>query len=400
MLPNQLTRELFASYPPEARELAMSSIAVLQKIPIGFLLSLLRELVEYDEKFPAEKSGIRRELSYLGSLDAAHFADTFAGFSKLNLSEITRTDRWVTRPMQTTEDLSAYLWSTGQMDAFRAAAIAYGEKTRMALAPPPPAVAHLGIAVIGQGVPSYEGELYSLLRKHGTYFTEVTPEGGLDFLTSAVESRAKTHPSPYAHWYIDGGEALNHSSQVTAVSYNSLAPTRDALLAKIQHEVSKPGMGPEQLRDFLVRLLPADLGMTGDAVLDRFSLKVLTEGSGTQIFSTTFAQWTAREVLRRASPLTVLVRFSPRQRQRPMNELLASNQTPIEFDPLGSLIDADMAAYYQWINQQHLPGADTSSFVVWFEGHRQALAIGPTLPRGVESKSAINLDALVRLATS
>ena len=46
-------------------------------------------------------------------------------------------------------------------------------------------------------------------------------------------------------------------------------------------------------------------------MLDRFQVKLLTEGSGTQIFSTTFAQWTAREALRRAQSQTLLVRFAP-----------------------------------------------------------------------------------------
>jgi hypothetical protein len=132
--------------------------------------------------------------------------------------------------------------------------------------------------------------------------------------------------------------------------------------------------------------------------MDRFEVKLLTEGSGTQIFSTTFAQWTAREVLRRAQPHTLLVRFAPRQRQRPMNELLAGTGSNIEVDPTGSLVDADMAAYYQWINQQRLPGSEKSSFLVWFEVHSQALAIAPSLPRGAESSSALNLGELLSLA--
>ena len=132
--------------------------------------------------------------------------------------------------------------------------------------------------------------------------------------------------------------------------------------------------------------------------MDRFEVKLLTEGSGTQIFSTTFAQWTAREVLRRAQPHTLLVRFAPRQRQRPMNELLSGTGSNAEVDPTGSLIDADMAAYYQWINQQRLPGSERSSFLVWFEGHSQALAISPSLPRGTESNSALNLGELLSLA--
>jgi len=53
----------------------------------------------------------------------------------------------------------------------------------------------------------------------------------------------------------------------------------------------------------------------GDAVLNRFQLSVLTEGSGTQIYSTTFVQWAARELLRRAQPLTLLARFAPRLRE-------------------------------------------------------------------------------------
>src|SRR5437762_14205945 len=94
---------------------------------------------------------------------------------------------------------------------------------------------------------------------------------------------------------------------------------------------------------------PEDLGMNRDCsgtpkdeVLERFEISMLTEGSGTQIFSTTFAQWTAREALRRAQPLTLLVRFAPRQRQKPMNEMLSAGHEVAELDPLGSLIDADI----------------------------------------------------------
>ncbi|MGA8042574.1 MAG: hypothetical protein WCA37_07215, partial [Terracidiphilus sp.] len=144
----------------------------------------------------------------------------------------------------------------------------------------------------------------------------------------------------------------------------------------------------------------ADLGMnpTSDPVLSRFQVKILTEGSGTQIFSTTFAQWTAREVLRRAQALTLLVRFAPRQRQLPMNEMLSNANPHPTLDPLGSLVDADMGAYYNWINQQRLSGAQDSAFVAWFEGHAQAVVIAPTLPRGAESSSAMNLGQLVQLA--
>jgi hypothetical protein len=158
----------------------------------------------------------------------------------------------------------------------------------------------------------------------------------------------------------------------------------------MQRQSETPGNGPENLRTVMAALHPADLHfdqITKDPVLARFEMRLLTEGSGTQIFSTTFAQWAAREALRRAQPLTLLVRFAPRQRQRPMNELLSVSTQKVELDPAGSLVDADMGAYYNWINQQRLAGADQSSFIAWFEDHNEAVAIGPGVPRGTVSSA-------------
>ncbi len=78
-----------------------------------------------------------------------------------------------------------------------------------------------------------------------------------------------------------------------------------------------------------------------------------------------------------------------------MNEMLSGVSANSEFDFIGSLIDADMGAYYNWVNQQRLPGAEQSSFVVWFEGHNQALTIGPSTPRGTQSTSAVDLSQLL-----
>jgi hypothetical protein len=165
-------------------------------------------------------------------------------------------------------------------------------------------------------------------------------------------------------------------------------------------EIEKPGMGPETLRTLLAQMSPAEIGLgkSGDAVLDHFQMKILTEGSGTQIFSTTFAQWTAREALRRAQPCTLLVRFAPRQRQKPMNELL-SEPDEAELDPVGSLIDADFGAYYNWINQQRLPGANQASFLAWFENHGNAVAIGPAMPRETQSSKTTDLRDLISWMT-
>jgi hypothetical protein len=402
MLPRDLRVEQFASYPPRARALVVTHLDALRQLPLGFLPSLLREVIDYDYKFPAERAAIDRELADLSSLSPAQMTEWFHAFAQFSLSPKLESFDWINQPAQFVEQLSAYLWTTHQLDSFRQAAIVYGERLQATKPPEAIPVRRLGIAVIGQGVTAYDAPLFRNLRPHGAYFAHVKPDNGLQLLLNAVAARAKAHPVPYGHWYIDGGQEADHSPSLTCVSYHALEPTRAALLHKIQADIQRPGMGPEELRTHLARLVPADLGMdeVGDAVLDRFQVKLLTEASGTQIFSTTFAQWTAREALRRAQSLTLLVRFAPRQRQKPMNELLSSSQGNVELDLAGSLVDADMGAYYNWLNQQRLPGADKSAFLVWFEGHSQAPVIGPSIPRGTESTTVADLGDLVALATT
>jgi hypothetical protein len=397
MLPRDLKPEQFSGYPPEARKLVTRYLAALQRLPLSFLPSLLREAIEFDFKFSAERKTLERELANLSSLSAAQTADWFQGFTQISLSADLERFDWVNAPAQFVEQLSSYLWTTHQLDAFRIAATNYAERLRAAVPPEAPPVPRLAITVIGQGVAEYREPVFRKLRAHGAYFSGVKPENGLESLLNLVAARARAHPAPYAHWYIDGGQEANYDPALTCVSYHKLEPARSALLGKMRAEIERPGMGPEALRTHLAQLRPADLSMSAgsDAVLDRFQIKLLTEGSGTQVFSTTFAQWAARETLRRAQPLTLLVRFAPRQRQKPMNELLAASQDRVELDPVGSLIDGDMGAYYNWLNLQRLPGAEQSAYLVWFEGHGKALAISPTTPRGTESASAIEMRELL-----
>jgi hypothetical protein len=402
MLPRDLQPEQFAGYPPEARKLVAAHLDVLRQLPLSFVPSLLREAIDYDYRFPAERLAIDQELAGLKLLSPAEVSRRFQAFAQISLSSNLEQFDWINLPAQFVEKQTAYLWSTHQLDAFTKAALDYGAASQAAASTEKLPASRLGIAVIGQGVASYEGKLFRNLRPHGTYFGRIKPERGLDLLLAAVEVRAKAHPASYGHWYVDGGQPAGHSSSLTCVSYAGLESPRAMLLKKMQADIASPGMGPEELRTIMARLVPADLGMdkAGDPVLDRFQVKLLTEGSGTQIFSTTFAQWTTREALRRAQPLTLLVRYAPRQRQRPMNELLSNLRANPELDPEGSLIDADMGAWYHWINQQRLSGAERSSFLVWFEGHNQALAVSPSLPKGTESGNELDLGQLLSLVTT
>src|SRR5439155_21857705 len=149
-----------ASYPHKARKLAVAHLATLQQLPLSFAPSLLREVIDYDFKFPAERASIDHEFASLSSLTPAQFKEWFHSFSQLSLSPKFEKFDWINQPAQFVEQLSSYLWTTHQLDAFREAATAYGDRTRIPTSPEPTAMRRLGIAIIGQGVQSYDQPLF------------------------------------------------------------------------------------------------------------------------------------------------------------------------------------------------------------------------------------------------
>ena len=391
MQPIELKAEQFSNYPPEARKLAEHYTATLAQLPPSFVPSLLREVIEYDYKFPVERKAVEKELETITALSPSDRLEWFAGFEQIKLSKPLIDYDWVNSPGQFVEQLSAHLWATHQLDAFRAAATSYANRLGRVNPPEQPPIPRLGISIIGQGVTTYNDPLFRKLRPQGVHFTQLKSENALETMLAVVAERAKAHPVPYGHWYVDGGAEAKYDPAITCVSYRALELARAALTTKMRSEIERPGMGPEALRTLMARMKPEDIGLrtsangNSDPVITRFQLKVLTEASGTQIFATTFAQWTAREALRRAQPVTLLVRFAPRQKQKPMNEMISASANSPELDPIGSLVDADFGSYYNYLNQQRLPGADQSSFVAWFEGHNEAVAIGPKWAPGTQS---------------
>jgi len=397
MLPGELTADAFRGYPPQARQVAAGQVALLRELPISFLPLLLRELISYDWKFPAERRELDNQFAYLTALTAGARRQLMGSFAKLMIPpELERSD-WVNSPAQFSEQLTTHLWATHQIDIFHSAAVDYVRTIHAAAPREPLPVARLGIVILGEGVAENRYRLFRKLRQHGTYFSNVSQEDGARLLLEVAAARAKAHPAAYGHWYIRGGGDVALPTGLACLSYNALTTVRATLQEKMQRAFAS-GMGPEAFRTMLAKLRPEELGpgTSDDPVLSRFQVSVLTEGSGTQIFSTTFVQWAAREVLRRAEPLTILAHFGARQRMRPMNELLAETQHKPELDPEGSLVDADMGAYYTWLNQQRLDGAEQASFLAWFEGHNEAVAIAPSMARGAESKDPVSLESLVK----
>lgn len=399
MLPSQLRAESFAGYPPQARALAVGHLALLQQLPLVFAALLLRETSSCDWRFPAERSLLDRQYAFLASLAPRDRNQLLSGFAAIQAPAAAERTDWAARPQSFLDALSSGLWATGQIDALRAAAGEYQTAWRKAMPEPQPAVARLSIVVLGRDLPSPEYPLFRKLRPHGVFFPEVDGGDAWPSILTSVSARAAAHPIDFGHWYIDG-DAPDAAAdpRLTQVAWTRLQPVREAVLARIQKVIDSGRGGPEELRTAMAQTTPAELHLRAqgwDEVLDRFRISILTEGSGTQIFSTTFVQWTAREALRRAEPCTLLLRFTPRQRQLAMNELLSASNARHVPDPAGSVMDADMGAYYTWINQQRLSGAEQSGFLAWSEASRQAVAIGPSMARGTVAANQPTMKQLL-----
>jgi hypothetical protein len=399
MLPAQLRPEHFAAYPEKARQLAVNNLELLRRLPLSYVPLLLREVIAYDWKFPAERQELDAQFVYLAALSLQELRHAMASFEAITLSSDLERFNWVKDPRLFSAQLSAHLWATHQINAFRTAAMEFMNAFHSAAPQSPPSMPRLIIIAVGQGVVETQYPLFRKLRRYGRYFTQVEVANGWRALLNRVTARAAAHPIPFAHWYIDGGSPqVISSAHLTHLSYGALAPVRTAVVEKMR-SMRNSGSGTEELRTALSQMRPEAAGLTSEAdydrVLNHFKINVMAESSGAEFFSTTFVQWAARELLRRAQPVTLLARFAPRQTERSMNELLAGSQKAPALDPEGSLVDADMGAYYIWLSQRRLPGASQGSFLVWFEDHAEALVVSPSAQQGTQSDAPAKLSELL-----
>ncbi len=397
MLPTELSAQSFAEYPPKGRDLAVANLALLQQLPLGFVPFVLKDVSEFDWKFPIEQADLTNQFDYLNHLPEDQRKQAMHVFAGLKLTEKLAAFDWVNQPARFLEQLSAHLWATQQMDGFRRASEEYVSNLHKATLVAKPAAPRLGIVVFGEGVNATEYKLFRKLRRNGVYFTKVDPNQGIQAIVRSLKARGDEYKIPYAHWCIDGAAATASLPGFACVDYNRLTPIRGKLAALMLKAYDSTKFDPEQLRTTLAAVTPETVGMadSGDGALDRFQLSLLTEGSGTQIYATTFVQWAAREALRRAQPITLFARYAPRQKDRTMDELLNRVEKKTAVDPEGSLIDGDIGAFYTLINFQRLPGAEEIRFLAWFEGHGEAVAVAPGLKPGSESSAPIDMPGLL-----
>lgn len=396
MTPAALTAASFAAYPPQAQHFATQHLALLQQLPLTIAPAFLREIIAYDWRFPAERRTFERQCAWLESLAPAERDRLLAPFRQITLPAALVAKDWVAAPQSFTEELTAYLWSSSQIDAYRSAA-------QQLLSAPPDAQAaaqpRCGVVIVGRDANAASPQLFRKLAPHGVTLSNLqwTPQTPAHIHT-LLQTRGASD-APYSRWYIDGGEPWPHdSSALSLLSYARLRPVRESILERMNRFTHSAPGGPEELRHMLAELDPTQTGATAatpDPRLQHFITSLFTEGSGSQVYSTSFVQWAAREVIRRAQPQQLLVRFAPRQRQRTLNQLFDPATGTEAPDPEGSLRDADIGAYYVWLDMMRITDPANAVFLAWREDHSQAVLIAPRAPAGKQDNTVLDLPAAI-----
>src|SRR5579859_2615061 len=121
----QLQVSDFQNYPSQARQLAEKHVATLRTLPLVFAAMLLREMIGYDWLFPAERAELDEQLTLLQGTNELRTAAE--GFASIPLSSELQSMAWAAEPERFSEKLTAYLWASHHIDAFRTIAGAYGE---------------------------------------------------------------------------------------------------------------------------------------------------------------------------------------------------------------------------------------------------------------------------------
>jgi len=397
MTPAELQPANFAAYPPLAQAFAIRHLALLRELPMSVCPSFLVQIIALDTRFPVERETLEWQCASLESMEPQRRVLLLNPLKTITLpSELEQTN-WVRSPGVFVEQLTASLWSSGQINAFHAASKALFD----AIPDRADTTNRLLLIVLGQGANISRPSLMRKLARQGIRLEGIDAVSAKAQMLAEVADRAKRMPASYAHWYIDGGTAwdgLASFDPVVSASYAQLAPLRSHVLAQMKSILQSGQSGAEQMRTRLSEMSVQGSGssrVTPDPVLQRFYTELFTEGSGTQIFSTSFVQWAGRELARRAQPTTLLLRYGPRQRHRGLNEMVEvpDSMTP---DPEGSLVDAEMNAFYNWIAMKRIAAPGRLTTLAWAEGSSRAVLISPNTKPNTISNRPLTISQALR----
>jgi len=392
--PISLSPTSFQGYAPQARLFAIEHLPLLKRLPLAICPSFLQQIQDLDTSFPVEQRSLRWQCSTLQAMPTGQYVQLTAALEALTLSDRLRAMDWVHGPARFVTELTAYLWSSSQINQFRQAT-----NDLFAAVQAPQDTSHrLVVVVLGQGAEPESRKVLRKLRQQGVFLNALRYETAFEDIRTSMQRHVGDTPAPYATWYADGGVPRTEVTQgiagSIAVSYPGLAKLRERVLARMQMPIGSGGGGAEQMHARLTETSQRELNaqeITGDPVLQRFYTELFTQSSGPQLFSTSFVQWTGRELARRAQPHTLLLRYAPRQKHQDFNEMFSHKGTQ-EMDAQGALRDAEMGAYYNWIETNRITAPGKLTFAVWVEDRPLAVILGPRAPADTVCSTPMTLQ--------
>ena len=391
-------------FSEEARSLLASHQDLLREVPAAFRPLLVRQLRAWESLFPPERESLTRILKWLRRSGAGERETLFRPFKSMTLPDASDLDpifeeeKLLDRCLKHFKREGTYqAWRTSVDDIFqRVTAGGSGEA----------AGPKFVFVTLGEGTSRaqtlddpdhrFVSYFWNHLEPLGTLFTSLAtePAGAAGAPLVSLFRSALGRPQIKV-WAIETGKSLKPAGDpatgATWFSFEQLRPVLDRVTRKMADTMLAGVSGPEALYSKITDFKIEELGLPTyqDSRIQKLIEQVILQGSGALVINNTFAEWTAVQALRRVEPDLLMVRFGQRRRFVPLRQLdpfqparPGSEDLPAE-DSGESLQDADVLTYYIWLETRKNPRyKDRTYFLIYLEGSRAALFIGPGIHAG------------------
>lgn len=347
-----------------------ASESLLARLPKTFVPVLNEQLANWGQLFPAEQRPIRTSMQYLDSLpeDELNFllGPIFDLEAKMDLAD------WSPDRSRLTVQDTSRLARSPHYPQWRVEVEKLFESISRATAgveDPARDRNKLVVNIMPAGLPGDSGQRWKRMARHGRWLQLAEPFGeGLDPLMDALAGR-KSHKGtePIEHtWVLQSGAELTgfrSRETVTLLSFGELERSRVHFSRKL-NEIDKVLESLDQTYTDLRSVDMAELLSSptkDDPRLREFIRELFLSGNGAVQFCTSFVQWGASEILRRAEPQALICCFGIRDKIKPFSGLVLfedqnrANPVPDEADPEGSLIDIEVLGGYVHLSAVRRP---------------------------------------------
>jgi len=359
---------------------------LLARFPLTFLPFVNQQLREWEYLFPNERQSSERLLLFVDSLSPERSAALFSDIIKIeNRIGIRRSN--FTTDEQTIQNASELARSPYYQDWRKAVQAVFDAADNYAVETNPAMNSsrkRMIVLDIPRALPVEETGAWSHWREIGRR-VKLAPLDArvsqstfdrllVQLIGSAIQagSKQETHqPSARTSsadtWVIDGARSLVEvfmaqaptlPSEPILLSYDRLNALRESFSSEM-NSMSKSLNNADSLFDQLrkadvVPLCPPEIA--ADPTVREFVRALFLSGNGALVFGNSFVEWAASEVIRRARPHFVAVRFGVRSKPKPFTSVVVFedpdhvNPLPSVDDEPGSAIDAQILGAYIWLS--------------------------------------------------